>query len=387
MSERDSITIPTLKLASRLLLNALRFQYLRWNGRPGKPLAISLEITHNCIAKCIMCNIWKISSKVPDLSMDDWLGFLSDDLLSDLRELDITGGEPFIRSDLPDFFSGVCELKRKNLRNLRSIAVTTNGFLTDRVLECVEKALPMLKKHHIDLVMVCAMDAIGEIHEKIRNYPNAWSKVDETIRGLNGLKEKYSNLVVGLKTTVLPLNVGQLKEIVDYAKVNDLFTIISPCIITDARYLNPEKAHDLVFSQEDIQKMVTFYESEAFRWSYHADTIMQVLKKNIPKKPCSCGFNYFFVRSTGQLFLCPLINMSIGNIKETSLKHLLNSKKASDFRKTIGKFPECQRCTEPGLERYALPYEGLTYLSLLFKMGPHDFFQLHRHMGLDKYFS
>jgi len=376
-----------LKLAARLLINGLRFRYLKWRGHPGKPQAISLEITHNCIAKCIMCNIWKIPSEVPNLSMEDWIGFLSSDLFSDLRELDITGGEPFIRSDLLDLFSGVCELKQKNMRELRSIAVTTNGFLTGRVLEYVEKALPWLRDKEIDLVMVCAMDAIGDIHEKIRNYPDAWTKVNETIQGLIRLKEEFPNLVIGLKTTILPVNVGQLEGIVQYANANDLFTIISPCIITEARYLNPDRADDLVFSQGDIQEMISFYQSKAFRWSYHGDILVQYLKTGITKKPCSCGFNYFFVRSTGQLFLCPLVNISMGNIKETPLRHLLFSEKASQFRQNIGKFSECRRCTEPGLERYALPYEGFTYLSLLFKKGRREFLQLHQHMGLDKYFN
>jgi sulfatase maturation enzyme AslB (radical SAM superfamily) len=235
--------------------------------------------------------------------------------------------------------------------------------------------------------MVCAMDAIGEIHEKIRNYPDAWSKVNETIQGLKRLKEVFANLVIGLKTTILPVNVGQLEGIVQYANANDLFTIISPCIITEARYLNPDRAHDLVFSREDIQKMIGFYKSKAFRWSYHGDTLLQYLKIGKTKKPCSCGFNYFFVRSTGQLFLCPLIDFNIGNIKETPLKDLLFSEKASQFRRNIGKFSECRRCTEPGLERYALPYEGFTYLSLLLKKGGREFLQLHQHMGLDKYFN
>lgn len=376
-----------LKLATRLLINGLRFRYLKWRGHPGKPQAISLEITHNCIAKCIMCNIWKIPSEVPDLSMEDWIGFLSSDLFLDLRELDITGGEPFIRNDLLDLFSGVCELKQTNLRGLRSIAVTTNGFLTGRVLDYVEKALPWLRDKDIDLVMVCAMDAIGEIHEKIRNYPDAWTKVNETIQGLIRLKEEFPNLVIGLKTTILPVNVGQLEGIVQYANANDLFTIISPCIITEARYLNPDRADDLVFSQEDIQEMIGFYQSKAFRWSYHGDILVQYLKTGMTKKPCSCGFNYFFVRSTGELFLCPLVNISMGNIKETPLRHLLFSEKASQFRQNIGKFAECRRCTEPGLERYALPYEGFTYLSLLLKKGRREFLQLHRHMGLDKYFN
>ena len=377
----------TLKLASRLFLNGVRYHYLKFTGKPGRVQAVSLEITHNCIAKCIMCNIWKIPSEVPNLSVKEWVNFLASDFFSDLRELDVTGGEPFLRKDLLDFFLGVCELKQKNLRELRSIAVTTNGFLTSRILRYVEDILPKLEERNIELVMVCAMDAIGEIHEKIRNYPNAWSKVNETVQGLKKLRKSFPNLVVGLKTTILPINVNELEGIIRYASMNDLFTIISPCIITDARYLNPDRAHDLVFNQEDIRKMIRFYQGKTYPWSYHAASLVKFLKTGMMKKPCSCGFNYFFVRYTGQLFPCPLINLSVGNIKEASLEDLLFSEKAYQFRRNVGKFPECQRCTEPGLERYALPYEGFTYLSLLLKRGPHNFLQLHRHLGLEKYFK
>ena len=115
--------------------------------------------------------------------------------------------------------------------------------------------------------------------------------------------------------------------------------------------------------------------------------LLQYLKTGTMKKPCSCGFNYFFVRSTGELFLCPLINNSLGNVKIIDLKDLFRSEKASQFRRKLGHFPECRRCTEPGLERYALPYQGFTYLSMLLRMGRDEFFQLHRHMGLDKYFN
>lgn len=381
------MTDSALKLATRLLINGLRFQYLKRRGLPGSPQAISLEITHNCIAKCVMCNIWKIPREVQDLSMGHWIHLLSSDLLSDLRELDITGGEPFLRDDLPQFFSGICRLKQKSLKALQSIAVTTNGFLTGRVLDCFQEILPKLRDRGIDLVMVCAMDAIGDIHERIRNYPDAWSKVNETIQGLKKLRETFSNLVIGLKTTILPINVQELQELALYAETNGLFTIISPCIITDARYLNPDRAHDLVFSQEDIQEMIKFYESDAFQWSVHGDTVVRFFKNGVTTKPCSCGFNYFFVRSTGQLFLCPLINISMGNIKESPIGELLHSKKAFQFRRNIGRFPECRRCTEPGLERYALPYEGFTYLSLLLRKGRQEFLELHRHMGLDKYFG
>jgi len=57
------MTDSLLKLASRLFLNGLDFQYRKRSGNPGRIQAISLEITHHCVAKCIMCNIWKIPLK------------------------------------------------------------------------------------------------------------------------------------------------------------------------------------------------------------------------------------------------------------------------------------------------------------------------------------
>jgi MoaA/NifB/PqqE/SkfB family radical SAM enzyme len=373
------------RLATRLLRNGVRFQYLKHAGKPGRPQALSLEITHECIARCIMCNIWKIPREVPNLPADQWIKLLSSDLFGDLRELDITGGEPFIKKDLPDLFAGICELKKTGLKALKSIAVTTNGLLTEQVLTVTEKILPKLQNNNLDLVMVCAMDAVGNIHDKIRNFKNAWKKVDRTIKGLVRLREKHPNLIIGLKTTILPINISELERIAQYAASKGLFTIISPCIITEGRYLNPDRAEDLIFSREDIEKMIQFYSGDQFNWSYHADVLVQYLKTGTMKKPCSCGFNYFFVRSNGEMLLCPLIKESVGNITTTNVSDLFFSDPADEIRKKIGKLPQCHECTEPGLERYSLPFEGFHYLKLLLKLGRTEFIQLHQHMGLDKY--
>jgi MoaA/NifB/PqqE/SkfB family radical SAM enzyme len=373
------------RLAIRLLRNAIRFQYLKHTGKPGRPQALSLEITHECIARCIMCNIWKIPREVPNLPADQWIKLLSSDLFGDLRELDITGGEPFIKKDLPDLLAGICELKKTGLTALKSIAVTTNGLLTEQVLTVTEKILPKLQNKNLDLVMVCAMDAIGNIHDKIRNFKNAWTKVDRTIKGLVRLREKHPNLIIGLKTTILPINIPELERIAQYATSKGLFTIFSPCIITEGRYLNPDRAEDLTFSREDIEKMIQFYSVDQFKWSYHADVLVQYLKTGITKKPCSCGFNYFFVRSNGEMLLCPLIKESVGNITTTNVSDLFFSDPADEIRKKIGELPQCRECTEPGLERYSLPFEGFHYLKLLLKLGRVEFIQLHQHMGLDKY--
>ena len=229
------------------------------------------------------------------------------------------------------------------------------------------------------------MDAIGELHDKIRNYKDAWAKVNKTIEGLKTLRNRFPNLIIGLKTTILPINIGEQGKIAAYADQHGLFTIISPCIITNVRYLNPDLETGLSFNEKEKEEIISFYRSNRFQWSYHAEALIKYFRTGVIRKPCTCGFNYFFVRSNGQLFLCPLVDSSPGNILEASAKELVFSKTASDIRRNIGRYPECKRCTEPGLERYALPLEGFSYLSMLFKMGWKNFLQLHYHMGLDKY--
>jgi MoaA/NifB/PqqE/SkfB family radical SAM enzyme len=333
-----------------------------------------------------MCNIWR-SQEVEELDAEDWINLLSSPFFSELRELDVTGGEPFLRKDLLELIDGLSHLKDDHLRKIKSFAITTNGFLTRRILESTEKMLEILESKEIHLIMALAMDGIGEVHDKIRNYKDAWTKVNETIQGLKHLRRSMKNLVIGLKTTVLPQNVDQLESISNYADQNELFTIISPRIITANRYRNMDRKDDLAFSENEIKRMLQFYKSGHFQWDFHGNRLVQYLETGVMKKPCSAGFNYFFVRSNGEVYPCPLIKSKLGNIKETGVEDLMLSKTASSFRKRVGKRKECRTCTEPGLERYALPVEGFTYLLLLTRMGKRDFLKLHYHMGLDKYFS
>jgi MoaA/NifB/PqqE/SkfB family radical SAM enzyme len=334
-----------------------------------------------------MCNIWKIPPEVPNLSVEEWIRLLHSPVLSELVELDITGGEPFLRKDLPDLFRGIADLKRTQLRALKSVAVTTNALLTTRVLKYIEAILLEFGPAALDLVVVCAVDAPGPIHDAVRNVPGAWEKVSATLEGLLEIRKTNPNLIIGLKTTVLPINVRELENIAAYARQRGLFTIISPCIITEGRYRNMEKAGDFQFSTEEKERMIRFFQGDGCRWSFHAGRLAAYLKTGVMRKPCTSGFNYLFVRSSGEVFLCPLINQSLGNVIQRPLEELFLSEKADWFRKQVGRFPECRGCTEPGLERVSLPVEGFAYLSLLFRMGSKDFMELHRHLGLEKYLS
>lgn len=374
-----------IRTVGKLALNALRYRLIKNNRRTAHLEAISLEITHRCICRCCMCNIWKIPQDVPDLPLSVWTKLLSSPELFGLRELDITGGEPFMRDDLRDLLKWVCRSKPEFFPQLKTVAITTNGILTDRTLDVIAEIAGPFRDQGIDLVFACGMDAVGELHDEIRNLKGAWKKLSATITGLKKLRDQYPNLILGIKTTIVPANVHDLFQIASFAKEHGLFTIISPCIITANRFGNVALKENLQFSPDDLQTIGQFYESPLFAWNIHRKSMLHYLDTGVAKKTCSAGFNTVFVRHTGDVYPCPLIPDALGNINNSKLQELLTGLSAVCFRKLIGTFPECRVCTEPGLERIAWPYEGLTCLKRLIQMGFGDFEKLTRHMGLDKY--
>jgi MoaA/NifB/PqqE/SkfB family radical SAM enzyme len=202
---------------------------------------------------------------------------------------------------------------------------------------------------------------------------------------LRALRADHPNLVLGIKTTIVPANVDELQRIANFAREHELFTIISPCIITANRFGNTDLADRLTFDKAALQAMKRFYQGPEFAWDGHRQTMLDYLETGQAKKPCSAGFNTVFVRHTGEVFPCPLIPTAWGNISHDKLGSLLSSTQAARFRRQIGALAECRVCTEPGLERLAWPCEGFTGLRKLSQVGAKDFAGLIRHMGLDKY--
>ena len=76
----------------------------RKNSSPGLIRNITLSITYRCNARCSMCRIWEHPSANPEseLTLPEIKKIANSKYFKKLIALGITGGEPFIREDLPD---------------------------------------------------------------------------------------------------------------------------------------------------------------------------------------------------------------------------------------------------------------------------------------------
>ena len=79
-------------------------------------------VTYRCNAHCNMCDCFRDPTKPEEE--------ITLDIIKKLPEMaftNITGGEPFIRKDIPEI---VRELYKKSDR----IVISTNGYFTDRII-------------------------------------------------------------------------------------------------------------------------------------------------------------------------------------------------------------------------------------------------------------
>ena len=145
-----------------------------WRNRRGVvnlPRFLTYIVTFKCNARCIMCDCWRKPS--PD---ELTLGEV-ESVFKQLPRMDgvrLSGGEPFIRPD----FAEIGRLATAILRP-RFLHVTTNGFLTRRVVEYCER-----RSRATPLRLLISLDGTEEKHNEVRGRDSAWATAFATVREL-----------------------------------------------------------------------------------------------------------------------------------------------------------------------------------------------------------
>jgi radical SAM protein with 4Fe4S-binding SPASM domain len=111
-----------------------------------------------------------------------------------------SGGEPLMH---PDFFLIVKEVKRRGMH----AAVATNGTLITKSMA------RRLKEIGINYVEVSLDFIRPEVNDEFRGVPGAWQRTVEGIR--NSVQE---GLYTAMATTVTKLNIGDVPDLIDFAK-------------------------------------------------------------------------------------------------------------------------------------------------------------------------
>ena len=274
-------------------------------------------VTYRCNARCNMCDCFKDPSRPEEeITLEEIKK------LPEMEFTNITGGEPFVRQDIPDI---VRELYKKSDR----IVISTNGYFTDRIIA--------LCKEFPKVGIRISIEGLQETNDKIRGIPDGFNRGYNTLKTLVDMGHKD----VGFGMTVQDMNCQDLVPL--YELANEMDMEFATATLHNSFYFR--KTDNKI---DDKRKVV-----EAFE-----DLINHLLQSKSPKKwarayfnhglinyiygqprllPCEMGTNGFFLDPYGNVLPCngSTERMSMGNLHENTWEEIWNSEQAKKVREQV----------------------------------------------------
>jgi MoaA/NifB/PqqE/SkfB family radical SAM enzyme len=288
-----------------------------------------IAVTLNCNARCTMCDIWK----------NDMHGEAGPEVFarlpSSLRDVNISGGEPFLRKDLPEILAAI-----KSTNPHARLVISTNGFQPARTKELLPAILGIDPK----VALRVSIDGLDGTHDTVRGIPGGFKKCVQTLElcraaGINDL---------GIGFTLLEQNVHELENVHQFAEERGLQLSIT--IATDSAIyfgagkesMRPQNSHAVrqAFSHVIDTQLRKFDLKENFRGWFNR-TMLEYHESN--KRPFSCdgGSGFFYMDSHANIFLCHILSVKIGNLIETPWNELWASHEADMAREVAA---HCDKC-------------------------------------------
>ncbi|MCL4371746.1 radical SAM protein [Candidatus Marsarchaeota archaeon] len=171
-----------------------------------KPYKLNFSITYWCQSRCLTCNIWQIRPK-GELTIEEIRSFARKN--TSFKWIELTGGEPFLRSDIVEIASAFAE----NSKDLYVLTMPTNSLcgrqmVLDKLRKILDLGIPKVS-------ITVSLDGYKELHDKIRGIPGNYEKAISMFKDLMELKKQYKNLYFVFGYTMSAFNQGQLMKTIE----------------------------------------------------------------------------------------------------------------------------------------------------------------------------
>ena len=282
-----------------------------------KKLNGTVIVTYRCNARCTMCNRYKAPSRP-----DEEISIETIKKLPKMYFTNITGGEPFIREDLPEI---VRELYKKSDR----IVISTNGFFTDRIIKLCEE-FP-------NVGIRISIEGLEQTNNEIRGLNDGFNKGYSTLKKLVEMKHPD----VGFGMTVQDKNAKDLVALYDLS--NEMGMEFATASLHNSFYFVEAKniIHDRPMVAQEFEKLINkLLESKSpKKWfrAYFNHGLINYIYGQKRLLPCDMAFDTFFIDPYGDVMPCNGTKCKevMGNLNEQSWDELWNSEKAEKVRNVV----------------------------------------------------
>lgn len=264
-----------------------------------------LAVTYRCNAKCSMCNIWK-HKDYTEIAPDEYAK-----LPRSLNTINITGGEPFLRSDLVEVVKALSE----NTPRARMV-FSTNGYLTDRIVSVMDE----IRSFHPKAGVGISIDGRAEVHDRVRGVSGMFKNALSTIEALK--VSGFTDLRIGM--TIVPENVAEIPHV--FAISGDMGVEFTVTVAHNSEIYFGKTDNIGLESRINIaEPLMTVAQAQLkgksvknwFR-AYHTSGIFDPSLRRGIETHCRAGRDYFFMAPDGNVYPCNVLNHRIGNVTEAS---------------------------------------------------------------------
>ena len=282
-----------------------------------KKLNGTVIVTYRCNARCTMCNRYKAPSKP-----EEEISIETIKKLPKMYFTNITGGEPFIREDLPDI---VRELYKKSDR----IVISTNGFFTDRIIKLCEE-FP-------NVGIRISIEGLEDTNNKIRGLDDGFNRGYSTLKKLVEMKHPD----VGFGMTVQDANAKDLVPLYDLS--NELNMEFATASLHNSFYFVEAKniIHDRLMVAKEFEKLINklLNSNSPKKWfrAYFNHGLINYIFGQKRLLPCDMAFDTFFIDPYGDVMPCNGTKEKevMGNLNTQTWDELWNSEQAEKVRNKV----------------------------------------------------
>lgn len=290
-----------------------------------QPTDASIILTYRCPMQCKMCNIWhyptdaKEEIKASDLRS-----------LPKLKFINLTGGEPFIREDLP-------EIVEECFRHSPRIVISTSGWFEDRVIA--------LAKRFPNIGIRISIEGLSQKNDELRGRQGGF---DRGLRTLLKLKEMGVK-DIGFGCTVSNHNSADMLSLYQLSK--SLGMEFATAAFHNSFYFH--KDDNSITNRDEVtgnfRKLIEMQMKEKHPKSWFRAWFNMGLINYIDggrrMLPCEAGTTNFFIDPWGEVFPCNGLEKkywkeSMGNIHDAPFMEIWQSEQAERVRAQVRKCPK-----------------------------------------------
>src|SRR5438445_7194560 len=233
---KDAFTLRYLARTAAGVPRDLANSWLVSRFKAIRPTVLIYNCTFVCDARCEMCGNWKHGDRKSDMTLEQLDPAMAHRLWGAVENLNISGGEPTTRNDLPE----MVELFYRRLPRLRKVGVNTTGLTPHRAIPQLTRIVKFCADKGLLFSARVSLDGIGDIHNQVRHVQRGFDKACETIAAMQQLAAEYESFQFGIAATIFATNMEDAKNILEWARAKGLDVVFNMLRFTDNMLNNKE---------------------------------------------------------------------------------------------------------------------------------------------------